>query len=414
VDSVNRTVISCSLDGKIKFWDFATGVLRHEIDWHPMTAITACRYHRASDLLALSCDDLSIRIVDIETRRLVRELWGCIGQIRDYCFSNDGRWIVAGSMDSVVRVWDLPTGHLINAMRLESTCTALAFSVTGEFLATAHANSSGINVWTNRSLFTHVPTRNIDEREILQVNLPTTSGDGGQTLLAAAFDEEDADDNEDTNPVGTIEQLSSDMTTLSLIPRSRWQTLLHLDTIAARNKPVEPPKAPEKAPFFLPSIEKTNSKALVPTESAQDAVEVTTIERSRISALQSLGARSNPFTSLLRASATSHEPFISHLKSLSPSAADIEIRSLDPAASSGEMILFIRALTARLRERKDYEVVQAWMAVFLRLHGEIIGQDPELCEALAHWRKVQQSEGERLGALVGYCGGVVSFLRSGR
>ncbi|KAL8933267.1 MAG: hypothetical protein Q9211_005876, partial [Gyalolechia sp. 1 TL-2023] len=100
VDRLNRTVISCGLDGKIKFWDFHTGRLRDEIDWSSTTAITGAQYYRSSALVALSCDDLAIRIIDIETKKLVRELWGCLGQISDFTFSNDGRWIIAASMDS--------------------------------------------------------------------------------------------------------------------------------------------------------------------------------------------------------------------------------------------------------------------------------------------------------------------------
>jgi U3 small nucleolar RNA-associated protein 21 len=52
----------------------------------------------------------------------------------------------------------------------------------------------------------------------------------------------------------TPEQLTEGLLTLSLMPRSRWQTLLNLETIRQRNKPKEPPKAPEKAPFFLPTV----------------------------------------------------------------------------------------------------------------------------------------------------------------
>ncbi|KAI4140223.1 MAG: hypothetical protein L6R39_005890, partial [Caloplaca ligustica] len=260
VDPLNRTIISCGLDGKIKFWDFHTGILKDEIDWSSTTTVTAAQYYRSSDLIAFSCDDLSIRIVDIETQKLVRELWGCLGQISDFCFSNDGRWIIAASMDSVIRVWDLPTSHLINAFRVESPCTALAFSDTGEYLATAHADSVGINLWNNRTLFTHVPTRMIDDDEIIEATLPTTSGEGGRALLDAAFEKEDdarpEEDDEDFLPEPTpsdIDTISKDLLTLSLVPKARWQTLLHLQTIKARNKPTEPPKAPEKAPFFLPS-----------------------------------------------------------------------------------------------------------------------------------------------------------------
>ncbi|KAL9121733.1 MAG: hypothetical protein Q9187_001704 [Circinaria calcarea] len=307
VDGLNRTVISCSLDGKIKFWDFLTGILRHEIDWFPMTAITASRYHRPSDLIALSCDDLSIRVVDIETRKLVRELWGCVGQISDFCFSNDGRWIIAASMDSVIRVWDLPTGHLIDASRMETVCTALAFSTTGEFLATAHADSVGINIWTNRTLFTHVPTRHIREDEITQAILPTASGEGGQGLLDAAFESEPEEDNPSDSLSTTTDQLSQDMMTLSLVPRSRWQTLLHLDTISQRNKPIEPPKAPEKAPFFLPSLEGTSQpSASTTTPSDPQPQPLTPLDRSRISKLnvQALSAQKSPFTTLLHSCAS--------------------------------------------------------------------------------------------------------------
>ena len=52
----------------------------------------------------------------------------------------------------------------------------------------------------------------------------------------------------------TPPQLDGDLVTLTLLPRTRWQTLLNLEVITQRNKPKEPPKPPEKAPFFLPSV----------------------------------------------------------------------------------------------------------------------------------------------------------------
>jgi U3 small nucleolar RNA-associated protein 21 len=147
IDSLNRTVISCGKDGKVKFWDFATGLLLDVLDWSLLTAVTASRFHASNDLIALACTDLSIRVVDIETKRVVRELRGCSGGITDFAFSNDGRWVIAASLDAVIRVWDLPTGHLIDAFRLDQVCTALAFSGTGEFLATAYDTGVGVDIW---------------------------------------------------------------------------------------------------------------------------------------------------------------------------------------------------------------------------------------------------------------------------
>ncbi len=105
------------------------------------------------------------------------------------------------------------------------------------------------------------------------------------------------------------------------------------------------------------------------------------------------------------------EPFIAHLATLSPSAADLEIRSLQPP---DELVHFVHALTSRLGQKRDYELVQAWMAVFLRMHGDSVVLDEKLGSALREWRSEQEKEGGRLGELVGYCAGVVGFLRSGR
>jgi U3 small nucleolar RNA-associated protein 21 len=230
VDSLNKTIVSCSLDGRVKFWDFSNGNLVDELDWHPMVAVTGLQYHASSDLIAFACDDMSIRIVDIETKKTIRELWGCKNGINDFCFSNDGRWVIAASQDCIVRVWDLPTGHLIDAIRMNRSCTALAFSCTGEFLVTACEGEIGVNVWNNKTLFTHAPTRHISEDEVADVTAPTASGEGGQGPLEGAF-EEDNVDLMDAPPSQSVEQLSDDMLTLSLVPKSRWQTLLHLDLI---------------------------------------------------------------------------------------------------------------------------------------------------------------------------------------
>lgn len=201
-----------------------------------MTSITGLRYNSTSELVAFSCDDLSIRVVDIETRKVIREFWGCVGQINDFTFSSDGRWIIAASMDSIIRVWDLPTGHLIDLFRVPSTCTALAMSSTGEFLATAHADGLGISLWSNRSLFVPVSTRNLDEADITDVRAPTISGETGVGAIEAAF-LEDYQPSDTEGPMLSTEQLSRDMVTLSVVPKSKWQTMLHLDLIKVRCLP---------------------------------------------------------------------------------------------------------------------------------------------------------------------------------
>lgn len=415
-----------------------------------MTAITGLRYNKASELVAFSCDDLSIRVIDLETRKLVREFWGCVGQVNDFIFSNDGRWIIAASMDSVVRVWDLPTAHLVDIFRVSSTCVALAMSSTGEFLATAHAGSIGISLWSNRSLFMPISTKNLDETTIESISLPATSGEGGAGLIEAAFVEPTEEDETD-GPVLTTDQLSKDMMTLSLVPKSRWQALVHLDTIRVRNipcrdidpqltifqernRPKEAPKAPEKAPFFLPSLLDKSGPDSAQTGSELDSdigslAKSAEAERLRIAKVQNgqdPGSIQSTFTRTLASGHQSgnFDSFVDHLKSLSPAKADLEIRSLDPRVRDGhsELSDFVTALTCRLKSKRDFELVNAWMAVFLKIHADTVGlsshrDEPEyrlLQGALASWAQEQESEGKRLAELVGYCRGVVGFLRSAR
>lgn len=400
-----------------QFWDFLSGRLLHEIDWSTFANVTMMRYHRASDLLALGCDDSVIRIVDIETHKVIRELRGCRGVINDLCFSNDGRWVLAADVTAVIRVWDLPSGHMIDAMRLTSPCTALAFSNTGEFLATAQADSIGIDIWTNRSLFAHIPTRHIhDDAEIPMTVMPTTSGEGGEGMLASAMAEDinGADAKESDGPLPTLDQLSKDVMTLSLVPKSRWQTLLNLDLIRERNKPQEPPKAPEKAAFFLQSLQPQQPpRPLNSNLQTSDVAPPAT--KSRLLRLD-MTASESKFVVLLRQGSQhgTYLPFIEHLKTLGPAAADTEIRSLAPVAPYEELIWFVNALTEQLHTRRDYELVQAWMNVCLRCHGEVMTEEKTVLEAIRIWREDQRREAERLNSLVGYCAGVIGFLRSAR
>lgn len=54
------------------------------------------------------------------------------------------------------------------------------------------------------------------------------------------------------------------------------------------------------------------------------------------------------------------------------------------------------------------------MTVFLRLHFDLILESDVLMAALGEWKEQQAQESERLDGLVGYCSGVVGFLRSPR
>jgi len=315
-------------------------------------------------------------------------------------------------MDSIVRVFDLATGHLIDAFK-NSTCTNIAFSSTGEFLATAHAGETGIHIWNNKSLFMQISSRQIDEEKDL-IDL-TKSAEFQAPSQLAIMDEQDEQQQEIAQLEGTdtVDQLDASLLTLSLLPQSRWQTLLNLESIRQRNKPIQPPQKPKAAPFFLGST-LTNGQTsgdLAPLE-ADMTQAVSEEEKSRISRLSSLQPVRSVLSTHLDTFATDGQTdeLVTHLSGLSPSAADLDIRSL----TMQEMANFVHALTAHLQQRRDFELVNTWMAVFLKLHGEFVSGVDEIRVAVTKFQEAMNSEEARLSQSVGWARGVVEFLRSSR
>ncbi|WVQ96671.1 hypothetical protein IAU59_003777 [Kwoniella sp. CBS 9459] len=402
-DALNRTVVASTLEGKLYFFDFHTTALLHAVQLS--TSITALSLNRDSGLLSMTCDDLVVRLLDIETRRIVRELRGFKGRILDVVFSPDSRWLIATSLDSTIRTFDIPTGRLVDAFRTASIATSLTFSPTGDFLATAHVDSVGIHLWANKAQFTDVALRHLPEEEdVPEVGLPSVQGlaedaaiEGIEAVGAPEF----------TDIYTTPDQLTEGLLTLSLMPRSRWQTLLNLETIKQRNKPKEAPKAPEAAPFFLPTVSGLETK--FDLSAANDEKNDADASKSQRLDLPS-GWLESEFTKRLTREDEDGEynAFFEYLKSLPPSTLDMELRSL---LSLEHLSAFLSALVGRLRSHRDFEAVQAIMSVFLSVHGDLLIANEELSEKVRLLRDEQGRESKRLRELVGYSLGTLGFLR---
>jgi U3 small nucleolar RNA-associated protein 21 len=102
------------------------------------------------------------------------------------------------------------------------------------------------------------------------------------------------------------------------------------------------------------------------------------------------------------------EEFFTFVKSLSPAAADLEIRSL---ATSQDLSLFLRALSQRLKSRRDFEAVQTYLNLFLRVHGEQLVSNPKLRADLEAFLSLQRQESGRLLDSIASCLGTLAFVR---
>ncbi|GAA5925720.1 rRNA-processing protein UTP21 [Sporobolomyces koalae] len=410
VDALNRVVVVSTLKGVVYFFDFQTMKLLSTLT---LTAsVTSIVLQRDNSLLAAICDDLVVRVIDIETKRVVRELAGARGQILDLAFSPDSRWIITASQDSVIRTFDVPTGNLVDAFRTKSVATSLSFSPTGDFLATTHVDSVGVYLWANRAQFAEVSLLTFVEEESLEdVALPTIQGlatDSSLSALSAPTKWQDI------QPYTTPDQLAADLLTLSLMPRSKWQTLLNLETIKQRNKPKEAPKAPERAPFFLPTLPGTDARFDFGVGDASGKDKDSLVEDGKKRKLDySVGnSIETDFVRRLLAEKEdgTYQSFFEYLKALSPSALDLEIRSL---TTLPHLRTFLHSLWSRLRSHRDFEATQTFLAVFLRIHGDVLISNPEdgIREKLLAIQTEQKKEAERLIDLTHYNLGTLAFLR---
>ncbi|ODV79760.1 Utp21-domain-containing protein [Suhomyces tanzawaensis NRRL Y-17324] len=420
IDGMNRRMVSSGLDGILGFYDFNESKYLGKLQLD--APITFMIYHRSSDLIACALDDLSIVVVDVITQKVVRVLFGHSNRITGMDFSPDGRWIVSVALDSTIRTWDLPTGGCIDGVRLPNVATSVKFSPLGDLLATTHVSGNGVSLWTNRSQFKPISTRHVEEEDFSTILLPNVSGDGGSTLLDGAFEEEDQVIDVEQSYT-SAEQIDESLVTLSLGPRSKYSTLLHLDTIKQRSKPKEAPKKSEKTPFFLSlSGEAVGDRASVAEGKVAEEQGANQDEDDETSKLHRLRKGDNytfesKFTQLLREGAElgDFSEFLAYLVQASPAVVDLEIRSINEFPPLTEMISFIKAMIQGMESKTNYDLYQAFFAMFLKNHADIIANNPnddELQISLQVWARLNDEIKDEMDALVKYCSGVINFVNA--
>ena len=109
-----------------------------------------------------------------------------------------------------------------------------------------------------------------------------------------------------------------------------------------------------------------------------------------------------------RLTSITDDAFFTFAKSLSPAAVDLEIRSL---VTLQDLSIFLNALTQRLKSRRDFEAVQTYLNLFLRVHGEMLIQSTELRGDMEALLLLQKQESSRLLDSISSCLGTLAFVR---
>jgi len=464
VDGLNRQLISCSLDGYLIWWNFQTHDVIEAVDTgSPVARMTLAR---DSGLVAIGCDDCVIRVYDLVTRRLVRRLEGSTAHLTDMTFSGDGRRVYTAGHDASLRVWDLPTAQCVDWVSFNEglgAVTSVSVSATGEFICTTHMGRLGIYLWIDRSLY---------DPKVRLESVPTKP-----TLMATPelvecgmAEVEDLDNGSDGEDESMPQAAEGDLTlapkavgalTLSGMPRSHWESLFHLDLVKARNKPTEAPKAPPRAPFFIPTARASDGLKPVFEKEEEEEENSSSASQAKSSGEEKKDGEQPPAAGwgeawsdddddaaeapALEDDVTENEPEVSsrilqrsgmklprchladllqrrygndghrggpaphditgYLKSLTPAAVDVEMNGLcrGPTDEEGREIVMLGLdwLQEVLEARDDFEVVQAYLQRFLKIHGEVMDLDRERTgDRVAAMEKAQKGSSRHLRDLI--------------
>ncbi len=102
------------------------------------------------------------------------------------------------------------------------------------------------------------------------------------------------------------------------------------------------------------------------------------------------------------------------MKKLGPSAIDVEIRSmsLDMGGTVELLEKFLQFILYSLSTRNNFELANAYLALFLKVHGDAISNEKSLIETLEQIRELQELAWTNLKTNMDKNLCMVSYLKS--
>jgi tricorn protease-like protein len=91
-----------------------------------------------------------IRIWDVETGAIVKELAGHAGSVRSLVFYHNGQYLVSGSWDKTIKIWDLARGALVSTLTGHNNLVDSIVVSPDEKYLVSGGNSPDIKVWERR------------------------------------------------------------------------------------------------------------------------------------------------------------------------------------------------------------------------------------------------------------------------
>jgi U3 small nucleolar RNA-associated protein 21 len=382
-----------------------------------------------SEGFILSLDNFTLVLIakNSEKNWVVARKFKTISPIVDFCISSpDGRFLIASNTDKEITTWDIITGQKIDIFRLPMITTSISCAKDGRFIGMTHVGQKGVSVWVNLNILEQQKFKVwSDDKTVPLKTLPGLSYDA-ENDVDGEEDFSDLDENSDYESesdsefgevslkYGENSQLTNKQITLSNIPENKWSALPKLDLLKLKNKAINPKKKAALAPFFLETKKmgggdkNTDDFEFVKSAGGDD---------DTLDLTQKLTQNSEFLNAL---ESDSFQDLFDLFEKYSASRIDRELRSLvieeignvkastdnmeevEETRKTGALRLeqYLSQILGKLKSRMDYEVCNAYLAVFLNVHEDWMlecgSADNEINEVLSQILDVLDDDVDKL------------------
>jgi WD40 repeat protein/beta-lactamase regulating signal transducer with metallopeptidase domain len=139
-------VVSADVQGTLRVWDADKGTETNKIEL-PKGRINHLRLAPDGKRLAVAHAQ-SVRVLDLETGKQLRQFDGHGQGVTDVAWSPDGKTLLSGSYDNTARLWDVETGRELHVFRGHRNYVwSVNFSADGQRILTAGGGARNGEEW---------------------------------------------------------------------------------------------------------------------------------------------------------------------------------------------------------------------------------------------------------------------------
>ncbi|MEM9003185.1 MAG: serine/threonine-protein kinase [Cyanobacteria bacterium P01_F01_bin.86] len=147
ISAKGQVLASCGDDGTVKIWDLAAGRRLHILKGHVRDVTSVAIGHKGW-ILASGSKDKSINLWKLDKGTLIRTLLGSPAAVRAVAMTPDETHLLSGGLDNKVRLWDLKTGQMVRLFSGHvNPVNDVAVSRDGLFVASASKDST-VRIWS--------------------------------------------------------------------------------------------------------------------------------------------------------------------------------------------------------------------------------------------------------------------------